>query len=143
MSLKDMLEGRLEHELHEGNHTDKVILQNVIHDGEMERVFQYTDTDSPSPGDYYYIRVTQLDGAQAWSSPFWVGNQKRGKRGRSVGDIFSIFFWQNFTVDFTMDFKADNTRQISSETLTEHLAKSSRQNSRQIFWYKFRKKTDN
>jgi hypothetical protein len=41
----------------------------------MEQEFQYVDLDSPAPGDYYYVRVTQLDGAQAWSSPFWVGSK--------------------------------------------------------------------
>ena len=32
-------------------------------------------------GDYYYVRVTQLDGARAWTSPFWVGG-----KGRRPGD---------------------------------------------------------
>jgi len=77
VSLKDILDGRLEHGLEEGDHTDKVILQNVNRDGKREQAFQYTDIDSPSPGDYYYFRVTQLDGACAWSSPFWVGNKKK------------------------------------------------------------------
>ena len=26
-------------------------------------------------GDYYYVRVTQLDGGRAWTSPFWVGGK--------------------------------------------------------------------
>ena len=26
-------------------------------------------------GDYYYLRVNQLDGARAWSSPWWVGGR--------------------------------------------------------------------
>jgi hypothetical protein len=39
----------------------------------MDREFEYTDLDGVSPGDYYYVRVTQLDGSQAFSSPFWVG----------------------------------------------------------------------
>ena len=25
--------------------------------------------------DYYYVRVTQLNGAHAWSSPVWVGGE--------------------------------------------------------------------
>jgi hypothetical protein len=55
-----------------------VVLHKVNRDGKREQVFQYTDIDSPSPVDYYYFRVTQLDGARAWSSPFWVGGKKRG-----------------------------------------------------------------
>jgi hypothetical protein len=28
------------------------------------------------PGDYYYVRVTQLDGGLAFSSPFWIGGKR-------------------------------------------------------------------
>jgi len=79
VSLKSMPDGRLEHELEEWTHTDKVILQKVNRDGKREQAFQYTDIGSQSPEDYYYFRVTQLDGARAWSSPFWVGGKKRGE----------------------------------------------------------------
>jgi len=30
---------------------------------------------NPQHGDYYYLRVTQLDGARAWSSSIWVGGE--------------------------------------------------------------------
>jgi hypothetical protein len=33
----------------------------------------HTDRDVPRPGDSYYVRVLQIDGHQAWSSPIWVG----------------------------------------------------------------------
>ena len=39
----------------------------------MDVEFEYTDTESAEEGDYYYVRVTQLDGGMAWSSPIWVG----------------------------------------------------------------------
>ena len=32
----------------------------------------YTDTAFTQPDNYYYIRVTQVDGEMAWSSPIWV-----------------------------------------------------------------------
>ena len=33
--------------------------------------------DAASTGDYYYLRVNQLDGSRAWSSPWWVGGRGR------------------------------------------------------------------
>ncbi len=33
---------------------------------------QIVDEEVASSGDYYYIRVTQEDGEQAWSSPIWM-----------------------------------------------------------------------
>ena len=32
----------------------------------------FTDTGLMRPENYYYIRVTQIDGEMAWSSPIWV-----------------------------------------------------------------------
>ena len=29
------------------------------------------------PGDYYYVRADQLDGARAYSSAVWVGGEPR------------------------------------------------------------------
>jgi hypothetical protein len=73
-----MTNGRLVHEFDVDEHTDSLSLQAVNPEGSMEQEFQYVDLDSPAPGDYYYVRVTQLDGARAWSSPFWVGRNKDG-----------------------------------------------------------------
>ncbi|MCU0612514.1 MAG: DUF3604 domain-containing protein [Candidatus Eisenbacteria bacterium] len=44
-------------------------------DGLVERV-DFTDSSAATPGDYYYARVRQADGHQAWSSPVWVGNDR-------------------------------------------------------------------
>ncbi|MEE2777142.1 MAG: DUF3604 domain-containing protein [Acidobacteriota bacterium] len=33
-------------------------------------------TDSGDPDDWYYVRVEQLDGHLAWSSPWWVGGER-------------------------------------------------------------------
>ena len=35
--------------------------------------FSFTDQRPFGEGDYYYIRVTQMDDEMAWSSPVWVG----------------------------------------------------------------------
>jgi hypothetical protein len=39
----------------------------------MDSEFSFTETDAYRPGDTYYVRVVQSDGAIAWSSPVWVG----------------------------------------------------------------------
>ena len=59
-------------------HTDALSVQLVPSGGALDQDFTYTDRDQPSPGDYYYLRVRQMDGAVAWSSPFWVGERPSG-----------------------------------------------------------------
>lgn len=38
----------------------------------MDARFQFVDRTAPKPGDFYYLRVEQLDTNKAWSSPVWV-----------------------------------------------------------------------
>ena len=54
-------------------HTDALSVQLVPSGAAIDQDFTYTDRDDTMPGDYYYVRVRQIDGAMAWSSPFWVG----------------------------------------------------------------------
>ena len=57
-------------------HTDALSVQLVSPAGSLDQEFTYTDRDEAAPGDYYYLRVRQIDGAVAWSSPFWVGEAR-------------------------------------------------------------------
>jgi hypothetical protein len=66
-------DGTTEHRLTVGEHVDRIGLQVVDPGAPLDRELELIDTDGVEPGDYYYVRVTQLDGHQAWSSPFWVG----------------------------------------------------------------------
>jgi len=34
--------------------------------------FDYVDRSPRKPGDYYYVRIEQLDTNKAWSSPVWM-----------------------------------------------------------------------
>ncbi len=43
----------------------------------FDQEFEYVDLSEHTPGDYFYIRVTQIDGEMAWSSPWWVGGKRR------------------------------------------------------------------
>jgi hypothetical protein len=45
-------------------------------DAALDQRFEYVDLDDPAPGDYYYLRVTQIDGARAWTSPVWFGQPR-------------------------------------------------------------------
>ena len=39
---------------------------------EREVAFEFTDSDVSGGENYYYVRVQQMDGQLAWSSPIWV-----------------------------------------------------------------------
>jgi hypothetical protein len=75
LPLSELVDGRLERELPVDVHTDLVRLQVVDLERPLDQQVTYTDMGPPQPGDYYYVRVTQLDGGRAWSSPFWVGKK--------------------------------------------------------------------
>lgn len=74
LPLSELRGGRLEKLLPiENYHRDSVTLRRVRPDGPRDITFSHTDTDSPRQGDYYFVRVRQLNDAMAWSSPVWVG----------------------------------------------------------------------
>ena len=74
LPLSELRGGRLERLLPIENYPrDSVTLRRVRPDGPRDLTFSYTDTDTPRQGDYYFVRVRQLNDAMAWSSPVWVG----------------------------------------------------------------------
>jgi len=60
-----------------GRHTDTITLQVIDPNGPMDQSFFYVDNAEMGHGDYYYVRVKQLNGSWAWSSPIWVGGEPR------------------------------------------------------------------
>ena len=52
---------------------DRITLRRLIRDGPRDVSFSHVDEDDPRQGDYYYVRVRQVDDALAWSSPIRVG----------------------------------------------------------------------
>jgi hypothetical protein len=79
----ELRDGRLERELRVGKNTDRVSVEVVDRNAALDRELEYTDIEGVAPGDYYYVRVTQLDSGKAWSSPFWVGEKAtRASSGR-------------------------------------------------------------
>lgn len=72
--LRDVNEaGHLENALEEGRFTDHLGVEIINPEGLRDQAFEYTEEKANTHGDYYYLRVTQLDGSRAWSSPWWVG----------------------------------------------------------------------
>ncbi len=54
-------------------HGSRRTYNRSIPTGPLDYDFSYTDEEKPHDGDYYYVRVKQLDGDMAQSSPWWVG----------------------------------------------------------------------
>lgn len=75
--IGDLRQGLGRRELKTGNNIDLVQVQLIPARAPLDREFSFADTDAPQSGDYYYVRVVQVDGAMAWSSPIWVGRRNR------------------------------------------------------------------
>jgi hypothetical protein len=79
--LGDLAGGRVEHDATFERYADRISLQIVDPEAALDGEIEWIDLDAasaPGPGgDYYYLRVNQLDGARAWSSPWWVGGEGR------------------------------------------------------------------
>ena len=54
---------------------ETVSIEIIDPDRPMDYDFEFLDTGNMVPGDYYYDRTTQLNGAQACSSPVWVAGE--------------------------------------------------------------------
>lgn len=71
--LSEFKDGPLTKDFTTGDYTDHITFELIDPAAPMDQEITYADRDSPAHGDYYYVRVHQLDGAMAWSSPWWVG----------------------------------------------------------------------
>ncbi len=74
LALADITDGQLRQQIPQTDYPDDgVTLRRVINGGDKDISFSIIDADNPDHGDYYYIRVEQVNDALAWSSPIWVG----------------------------------------------------------------------
>jgi hypothetical protein len=71
-ALGDLLAGPLERELTVVKNVDRVRARILAAGGDRDVEIEYRDTTPPKRGDWYFLRVGQIDGAMAWSSPWWV-----------------------------------------------------------------------
>ncbi|MDP6042762.1 MAG: DUF3604 domain-containing protein, partial [Candidatus Latescibacteria bacterium] len=74
-SFQEIKQGRLTHSILREDFSSHVTLQCVNPNRPIDHSFEYIDNENPRRGDYYYVRVDQIDGNQAWSSPIWVGGE--------------------------------------------------------------------
>ncbi|MEQ8860947.1 MAG: DUF3604 domain-containing protein [Pseudomonadales bacterium] len=72
LPLAELERGQLTRELPLESYRDTVTLRRRLANGERDVSFEYDD-EGQVQGDYYYVRVKQVDDAEAWSSPIWVG----------------------------------------------------------------------
>jgi hypothetical protein len=70
--LRDVLGATTRATLMIPGYEDTITLRRVITDGPMEVSFAVEDR-SERQGDYYYVRVRQVDDSLAFSSPIWIG----------------------------------------------------------------------
>jgi hypothetical protein len=72
-AMEDLENGRAVHQTAVDRFTDTVMLRRIRTDAPLDHEFGFTDEKDARIGDYYFVRVTQLDGGVAWASPVWVG----------------------------------------------------------------------
>lgn len=73
VSLFDLSEGPVRRLIKVNGYSDQVTFEFVKAESETDASFNYIDDSEPKDGDYYYVRVQQLDDQMAWSSPIFVG----------------------------------------------------------------------
>ena len=76
LRFSDLRDGLTERKLPAEPDSDRVALQLIADDRPLDCDFEFVDHGDARHGDYYYVRVKQLDGAMAWSSPIWVGGEE-------------------------------------------------------------------
>ncbi|MEZ5550909.1 MAG: DUF3604 domain-containing protein [Pseudomonadales bacterium] len=72
LALADLERGVLSRTLPFDIYEDRITLRRRIPNGAEDVSFEIEDTGTIQ-GDYYFIRVKQVNDAMAWSSPIWVG----------------------------------------------------------------------
>lgn len=75
LAFSDMKDGAVQREIPVDRYRDRMELRIVNPHAPLDQSFEYVDEGPKDQGDYYYVRVRQLDGGLAWSSPFWVGGE--------------------------------------------------------------------
>jgi hypothetical protein len=73
LRLGELDGGRLVQPMPFDGYADGIVLKRLREADRRDVSIEFTDAESPHQGDYYYMRVRQIDDAVAWSSPVWVG----------------------------------------------------------------------
>jgi hypothetical protein len=73
LAFSDLQDGVVLKEVGVRPFRDTVSLELVDPGAARDLEIDFSDRGEARAGDYYYVRVTQLNGNRAWSSPVWVG----------------------------------------------------------------------
>jgi len=73
VSLFDLVEGPVKRQIRINGYSDEITFEFVNAQVTSSASFKFVDTSAARDGDYYYVRVQQLDDQMAWSSPVFVG----------------------------------------------------------------------
>ncbi|MBV1878782.1 MAG: hypothetical protein KUG79_14165 [Pseudomonadales bacterium] len=73
INLSDVRQQRVDRKIRIKGYADEISVEMVNSAAASQLEFEFVDKTPRVAGDYYYIRVTQLDDARAWSSPVFVG----------------------------------------------------------------------
>lgn len=76
LALRDMEDGRVSHRQDIEGYADQTTLRRIVTDGPRDVAFEFTD-EGKRHGDYYYVRIEQVNDAAAWSSPVWIGGHAK------------------------------------------------------------------
>ncbi len=77
LSLADLAEGPVTKRLDGEDGFYTLSMRRISRPEAMERRFTFIDNSPSETGDYYYVRIRQMDGGMAWSSPWWVGEPRK------------------------------------------------------------------
>lgn len=69
----ELLAGEVVRAYNVAGYHDSVTFELVDTDAPASALFEFTDRRDHGSGDYYYLRIYQLDDHVAWTSPVWVG----------------------------------------------------------------------
>ena len=72
LELTELTKGSVSESIPFDIYEDKVTLKRLNELDERDVTFEFSDTGDRH-GDYYYVRIKQVDDSMAWSSPIWVG----------------------------------------------------------------------
>ncbi len=72
VALADISLRPFRHEIPVVRNIDSIEVRLFDSSGTRDREFSYADESPAVPGDYYYVRVRQVDGSMAWSSPWFT-----------------------------------------------------------------------
>jgi hypothetical protein len=57
--------------------TGVILARKMTARGAWDASFTYRPAEMPKPDDYFYLRVVETDGEASWSSPIWIGPEKK------------------------------------------------------------------